>query len=229
MGQKFRQLFSSDQDFYANVLSDAQDTFRKKYGKELEVVTNESSRLMRACAWVQEKLLGNKSWLASTCVAWWVTFFRLGGNPIVYMPSKLVGTKYGAFALVHEAVHLEQMRRYTTAGFLLAYFVLWLPVAFSMRTDLELAAYAAEILTVTMYSGVGEASSRAKFVLDSLTGRVYFWPTTDKDGVAKRLKDVCVSAAIKDAEVEAALSSSSQTKTMPWQDPTRDTTPLGSA
>ena len=232
MGQRFKSLFKDDKEYYQKAVDDAKDHFAEEYGASLRVIANEDSSFMRFLSFFH-RLIGNKGWLENTAMAWWLTAWALKGQPTVYMPRRIIGTSQGSFTMTHEVVHLEQMAKYTTLGFLVAYFLLWLPVGFSLRLKLELQAYRSQILAITCYAGVGAASQFSKIVLDSLLSKRYLWPSFNRQMVHQVLLDCCSDAAKRDAAIEAELymldsEIQSAAKRM-WQLYDKDMTTLGSA
>lgn len=232
MGQRFKALFESDQDFYDKVVADAEIAFQADYGCQFRTVNNEDSRFMKVCGWIQKNIFRNADWFDNVSMTWWWSWLLWHGKATIYMPKNLRGTAGGALKILHECEHLRQYHKYTTLGFLVAYFCL-LPFGLTLRKKMEVSAFSVQLAATVAYLGLGAARTLSNNVLDALTNSRYIWATFWKSKLQAELLQICLEAAKKDAQIEADLAQKEFTQLQLeqrfWQKPDRDLTPMGNA
>jgi hypothetical protein len=222
-----------ESEYYARTETEVKEHFDALFGAKLVVCANEDSKLMRSLGFIHKHIFRNKDWLAQTAGAFWWILWVFFAKPYIYMPKAWIGTKHGAYMLFHEGRHLHQYAAYSTLGFLFAYFILYFPVAYSLRFELEVAAMRDELKAITCYDGIGAAISRASNFVSQITGKMYLYATRSKERAQLEMQDAIKNASVVEAEMEAeaynALFTKTQEQIKNWQTPDRDWRTKGSA
>lgn len=232
MGAVFRETMGEPHEFFERTLDDFSDLAQERWKRELHVIPNEDSKLMKFLGWFW-RFWGRKDWFESTSMAWWLTFFFVHRTPTIFMPKAWFGTAQGAYTVSHETVHLNDMRRLSLPVFLFLY-LLCLPFGISMRAAFELKAYMAEIMLRLLYEGPQAAVDRAHFVYNALTGGMYVYAELRKKRLLGKLANGLQQMRVTELKLEEALAEERyqerKEEHFNWQNPARDLSrPAGSA